>query len=248
MRPVRSGVSPGRRISVTVATARPPRRAIPWFDRWAAADVPVGGRVLNIGAGDSRSGLMRRVRTRAGTVVGVDPDTRIHDNETLDACWQTTLEAFAPSHPAEFDLAFSVFVMEHVAEPTSFIDAAATVLKPGGHLFGLTVNKWHYFGLTTWAATRLGVADWLLGRIRDRDEVESYHFPTEYRLNTIRTVSRLLDDAGFRTVEFRMWDLPDLYAPYLPGPLARIIPVWHAMAYRFDNPHVMGHLTFKATR
>jgi SAM-dependent methyltransferase len=235
-----------RRISVTVTTARPPRHAIPWFDRWVATSVVPGGRVLNIGAGDNRSGRLPKVRARTGSLVGIDPDARIHDNHTVDERWQTTLEAFAPDHPAEFDAAFSVFVLEHVADPTAFVHAAATVLKPDGLLLGLTVNKWHYFGLTTWAATRLGVADWLLDRIRDPDEIRRYHFPTEYRMNTIRTVTRLLDDAGFRAVEFRMWDLPALYQPYLPARLSAIATKWHAIAYQLDNPHLMGHLTFKA--
>lgn len=245
--PVTTGPADGH-ISVTVTTAPPPRRAIAWFDRWVAASVEPGGRVLNIGAGDNRSGRLPKVRAKAGTVVGIDPDPRIHDNDNVDERWQSSLEDFAPDHPAEFDAAFSVFVLEHVADPEAFVEAAATLLKPGGLLLGLTVNKWHYFGLTTWAATRLGMADWLLGKVRDPDEIANYHFPTEYRMNTIRALTHLLNDAGFRSAEFHMWDLPALYQPYVPARLSAIPTGWHALAYRLDNPHLMGNLTVRATR
>jgi SAM-dependent methyltransferase len=238
----------GRHIAITVTTEPPPRHAIAWFDRQVAASAKPGSTVLNIGAGSSRSGRFPKVRSRAGVVVGIDPDQGIQDNRCVDETWQTTLEDFAPQHPAAFDAAFSVFVLEHVADPEGFVRAAATVLKPGGSLLCLTVNKWHYFGLTTWATTRLGISDWLLGKLRDPDLVRNYHFPTEYRMNTIGSLAHLLGDAGFRAAEFRMWDLPALYEPYLPARLSGIASRWQTLAYHLNNPHLMGNLTVKATR
>lgn len=71
---------------------------------------------------------------------------------------------------------------------------------------------------------------------------------TEYRLNSIRTVTRHLQRAGFAGAEFRMWDLPRMYEPYLPGPLHHAAGTWSRLAYRTGRPNLMGHLTFKATR
>lgn len=51
-----------------------------------------------------------------------------------------------------------------------------------------------------------------------RDDVD-YHYPAEYRWNTVGAMSRVLARAGFSSVEFRMWDLPRLYTPYLPTPV-----------------------------
>lgn len=147
----------GRAISVSVTATQPPRRAVIWFDRWVAESMPVCAAALNIGAGANRSGALPRVRRRADRLVGVDPSDRIQHNRQVDERYQQSLEQFAPNHPCEFDVAFSVFVAEHVADPDCFARSAVQVLKPGGTLMGLTVNKWHYFGLTTWAATRLGV-------------------------------------------------------------------------------------------
>jgi SAM-dependent methyltransferase len=151
---VRGGVTSerDRAMAVSVTAVRPPRRAVGWFDRWVAQSMPVGAAAFNIGAGANWSCDLERVRTRAGRLVGVvDPSDRIRHSMRVDERYQQSLEQFAPGHPGEFDLAFSVFVVEHVADPDGFARSAAQVLKPGGTLMGLTVNKWHYFGFTTWA-------------------------------------------------------------------------------------------------
>jgi SAM-dependent methyltransferase len=137
-------------------------------------------------------------------------------------------------------------VLEHVSSPVDFAQACARVLKPGGTLMGMTVNKWHYFGITTWAATRMGMSEWLLHKVREESAIDRYHFPTEYRFNTVGSVSRLLAGAGFSRVEFRMWDLPAMYTPYLPAPLTGVATAWNRTAYRLGRPQMMGHLTFKA--
>ena len=165
----------------------------------------------------------------------------------MDERYEQTIEQFAVGHADEFDLAFSVFVLEHVEDADGFATACARVLKPGGTLMGLTVNLWHYFGFITWAATRLGVADWLLRQVRSAADIEEYHYPTVYRLNSVRALSRVLSRAGFTSVEFRMWDLPRLYTPYLPSPVVGVASTWQHAVYRLGQPRLMGNMTFKAT-
>jgi SAM-dependent methyltransferase len=232
---------------VTVTATAPPRRAVTGFGRWVAESLPQDARVLNIGAGSNKSGDLKLLRQRAAHVVGIDQSPRIHQNKHVDERHQQSLELFAADHADEFDLAFSVFVLEHVRDPEGFAAACARVLKPGGTLMGLTVNAWHYFGALAWAATRLGVSEWLLPRVRPDLNTEEYHHPTHYRLNTIPALTRRLDEAGFRTAEFRMWDLPRLYTPYLPRPLRGVASMWQRGVYRWHEPRLMGHLTFKAT-
>jgi 2-polyprenyl-3-methyl-5-hydroxy-6-metoxy-1,4-benzoquinol methylase len=216
------------------------------FAHWVAQECPPHGRVLNIGAGRNLSGELRPVRRRAGELVGVDPDPAVADNTTLDEQHCQTLEQYAAGDPDPFDLAFSVFVLEHVADPRGFTLACARVLRPGGTVMALTVNKWHYFGLTTWAATRTHVAEPLLRKLRPTDQVEAYHFATEYRINTVGRMTRHLRAAGFTSVEFRCWDLPGMYEPYLPTAARPFAQVYDRWAYRTGIPYLMGHITFCA--
>lgn len=238
----------GSDISCRVTVVPPPKRPVAAFGRWVAESVAPGAAVLNIGGGCNTSGRHPRVRRRAGRLVAVDPSGRIHGDSDADERHQLTLEEYAATHHEQFDAAFAVFVLEHVADPEAFVDAAAAVVRPGGHFFALTPNLRHYFGLATWAANRLRLEEPLLRLVRDRDTIEDYHVPTEYRLNSIDAVSRRLARSGFSEVEFRMWDLPRMYEPYLPGPLRHLATGWHRLAYRTGRPNLMGHLTFRATR
>jgi SAM-dependent methyltransferase len=238
----------GARTRPDVRAIATPPAAVSGFAHWVAEECPQGSRVLNIGAGCNLSGNLRPIRRRAGVLVGVDPDRSIHDNTTLDEAHCQSMEEYAAAGPEPFDLAFSVFVLEHVHDPRAFTQACARVLRPGGVLMGLTVNLWHYFGLATWAATRAGVADRLLPHLRPRALVDHYHFATEYRLNTMRAMRRHLENSGFEAVEFRCWDLPAMYEPYLPVPVRGVAGLYNKAVYRLGSPHLMGHITFRATK
>ena len=234
-------------IEIRKVAISPPRRPVPWFERWVAGSIPAGGRVLDIGGGCDASGELARVRRTAGHLTVVDPSVHVHEHASADERRQATLEVCAGDLAHRYDVAFAVFVLEHVTDPDAFTAAAATVLKPGGAFFAMTVNLWHYFGLAGWAATRLGVAERVLPHVRDPGTVAEYHVPTEYRMNTIGSVSRRLAQAGFEEVEFRMWDLPRMYKPYLPPPVRGLADVWHAGVYRVRTADLMGHLTFRAS-
>lgn len=232
--------------AASVAVVAPPVDPVRHFGRWVAASTPRGAAVLNVGGGCDASGELPGIRRRATTLVVVDPSPRVFGNTRADERHRMTLEDFSTDHQDRFDVAFAVFVLEHVAEPMGFTEAAARVLKPGGLFMALTVNQWHYFGLTAWATSRLGVDEWLLRRLRDPAEVEEYHVRTEYRINTVRSIRRHLGSAGFSTVELRVWDSPHVYEPYLPGRLTAMAAAWSRTVYRLDRPGLMGHLSLKA--
>lgn len=234
-------------IPVTVELQSPPQLPLRSFARWVAESTPSGGSVVNVGGGCNASGRFPVIRSQADYLVAVDPSARVLGNSDADDRYQLTLEEFAVDHPQRFDVAFAVYVMEHVTDPVAFTEAAFRVLKPGGAFMAITPNKWHYFGFTTWATSRLGLNEWLLRRVLDPHRVDEYHFRTEYRINSIRSTSRHLEHAGFSGVEFRMWDLPRMYRPYLPRQIRGVAPAWSKFSYTLGRPNLMGHLTFKAT-
>jgi SAM-dependent methyltransferase len=235
-------------ISRHVSVVAPPRHGVGSFATWVAASCEPGAHVLNIGAGKNLSGGLRPLRRRAPYLVGVDPDAAVHENESLEERYQSSLEDFAPAHEEKFDTAFAVYVLEHVEDPQAFVASCARVLKPGGSLFALTLNVRQYFGLFTWATTRLGLSERLLERLKGRDVMEAYHFPTQYRLNSVPTVTRHLADAGFGSAEFRLYDDTKRYQWYFPQPLRWFPEAYTRTVYALGSPHLMGHLTFRAVK
>jgi 2-polyprenyl-3-methyl-5-hydroxy-6-metoxy-1,4-benzoquinol methylase len=212
--------------------------------------------VLNIGAGEDWSGPMHPVARRSAYVVGVDPDQAIERNRSLDERHRAALEEWATDNTGRFDVALAVYVLEHVSEPDAFMTACARVLKPGGRFFALTPNVHHYFGATTWALSRLGLAERVLDRITAHhagDDAAHHHhahqhFRTEYRLNSMRQISRHLEAGGFSSVQFRCYDATARYAWYVPAGAQWFPTAYSRFAYTIGSPELMGHLSFRAVR
>ena len=235
-------------IPTSAIVVPPPRGSVRHLAQWMVASSEPRPRVLNIGAGADRSGVLRPLFALSPELVGVDPDDAILSNGSLHERHQMSLEEFAPHHETEFDVAVALYVLEHVADPEAFAAACARVLRPGGSLFGVTLNVRHYFGATTWALSRLGVSDRLLVSLKGEQEVHGHHFAPEYRLNSIRTVTRHYGAAGFRSAEFRCYDATERYAWYLPDSLRWFPRAYTRVAYAVGSPTLMGHLAFRLVR
>jgi SAM-dependent methyltransferase len=229
--------------TVVVAPDHPVRA----LTRWAAQHCPAGATVLDVGAGEHASGDLRPLLRRGATLVGTDPDHAIDHNHALAERHRLPVEELGPEHDGRYDVVLSIYVLEHVADPAAFAGACARVLKPGGSWFALTLNVHHYFGATAWATQRIGLQQPVLHRLTGGRGSHTHRFPTLYRFNSRRTVGRVCADAGFAAVDFRVYDAPDRYAWYLPGPAARLPAAYSSVAYGLGWPVLMGHLTFRAT-
>lgn len=234
--------------AVTTTIESPPADPVRHLARWAAEVCPPHGNVLNVGAGADVSGALRPLLARRPHLVGVDPDAAIEDNLHLDERHRTTVENYAYNHPESFDVVLSIFVLEHVEHPAEFARACARVLRPGGSWFALTLNVHHYFGATTWALSRLHVADPVLRRLKGDELVHEHHFPTVYRFNSRSIIRRHCGSAGFTHVSFRCYDAPGRYQWYFPQPLRWLPPLYSRAAYATRSPEAMGHLSFRATK
>lgn len=106
----------------------------------------------------------------------------------------------------------------------------------------------HYFGATAWATNRLGITHAVLHRLKGTEGEHVHRFPTRYRFNSRHTIEEACGRAGFRSVEFRVYDAADRYAWYLPRPVDRLPALYSSLAYRIGSPGLMGHLSFRAER
>ncbi|NVK12845.1 MAG: bifunctional 2-polyprenyl-6-hydroxyphenol methylase/3-demethylubiquinol 3-O-methyltransferase UbiG [Rhodobacteraceae bacterium] len=117
------------------------------FGRDLTSQRPLEGlRLLDIGCG---GGLLSEPMARLGaTVVGADaaagnlPVARIHAEQSgLEIDYRhTTAEALADAGE-QFDVVLNMEVVEHVADPLSYLTATQQLLKPGGLEICSTINR-----------------------------------------------------------------------------------------------------------
>ncbi len=108
---------------------------------------PGGKKILDIGCGGGI--LAEALATKGAQVTGIDMAemslkvAKMHLHESgLEIDYQMIpAEDFATQHTAEFDVITCLEMLEHVPDPASVINAAAAMLKPGGHLFFSTINR-----------------------------------------------------------------------------------------------------------
>lgn len=171
--------------------------------------------VLDAGAG-AGDAFPYSFRGKVKEMVGIDLDPRVVDNPRLDRGVEGDLNSM-PFPDACFDVVFSRYVLEHVAEPEKFANEIARVLKPGGLFFFLTPSKWHYVAVLA-RLTPDWFHDWYNEKLRGRSSEDT--FPTCYKLNAAGDLNRELGQAGlvareliFREVSpnYFLWSFPLFY-------------------------------------
>lgn len=198
---------------------------------WMFECVPEGASALDIGANDgSFCPEVIRIATRFPQLSGVDPDiAKLERNPLVSTRYFSTLEdAEIPAHT--FDVLYSFYVLEHVANPKRFLAAASNALKPGGSFFFLTPNGHHYFSVLSALSDRLGVQRHILGMLRSSELIESYHYPAVYKLNTPKDIERIARQFGFNQFEYRYSERLDDVTCYFPG-VTKLFPrLWEDVA------------------
>ena len=149
---------------------------------------------LDVGAGAATKGTRYDYRGRVGTMIGVDPDPRVADNPLLDEAHVLTPPEYRlPIADGRVDVAFSTYVLEHVADPATFCAEVARVLKPGGRFLAVTPNRRHYVPVIA-ALTPHRFHQFMNRSTRGVAEEET--FPTHYRMNTPAALRRAFEAAG----------------------------------------------------
>ena len=116
-----------------------------WIDRHAGLK---GRRVLDIGCG---GGILADSMARRGAeVLGIDlagKALKVAQLHALEAGTErieyreVPAETLAAEAPATFDIVTCMEMLEHVPDPSSIVQACATLAKPGGWVFFSTINR-----------------------------------------------------------------------------------------------------------
>lgn len=186
------------------------------FRRILHSYVTPASTVLDVGAGAGERNRYQ-LRGHCKEIIGLDLDPRVRTNPLLDR--GVLGDAVRMPFPAEtFDLAFSIYVLEHVAGPAGFVAEVNRVLKPGGHFLAITPNRWHY---VAWLSmlTPANFHRWF--RRKHYQVAEPDTFETWYRLNTRADLHRHFTRGGFETVRLDTVETSPNYLTFcLPAFLA----------------------------
>lgn len=164
--------------------------------------------VIDLGAGAGEINAYD-LRGRVHRIVGVDLNKRVHDNPLLDEGIVADLGA-VPIPSASFDLAISIYVLEHVQDPAAVATETSRLLRPGGLFVALTPSRYHYVPLVA-AATPTRFHRWV-NEHRGRSAEDT--FPTAYRLNSRGKLRRVFGAAGFETVALETFEVAPHYLKF----------------------------------
>lgn len=214
-----------------------------WITEYCTSNISA----LDIGAGKDSTQVDASIQPRVLRLVGIDPSEDILINPSVHERYHGSLENFAKQTHEQFDILFCTMVLEHITHPEAFFSVCKQLLKPGGMFFAVTPNMWHYFGLATKITSALKINEWLLDRLIGKQAKEAYHFPTFYKVNSVRAIQNALTRTGFQDVEFRCFDNWKEYRYVFPKQLRWIPKLYSFLVYRFNSPYLMGRIMFRAT-
>jgi 2-polyprenyl-6-hydroxyphenyl methylase / 3-demethylubiquinone-9 3-methyltransferase len=127
---------------------RPLHEINPLRLEWINARAPLAGKaVADIGCG---GGILAEAMAKKGAkVTGIDLSEKalkVADLHSLESGVQVryeliSAEQLAAREAGSFDVVTCMEMLEHVPDPAAVVQACATLVKPGGHVFFSTINR-----------------------------------------------------------------------------------------------------------
>lgn len=200
------------------------RRLLDW-----CRDVPSGGSIVDIGAGD---GFHLRILRDFG-----DPTWRLEAVEPDERAAETISDPRIQVHrgfldevglpPDSYDFAMMIMVVEHVDDPAGILRSVHRILRPGGRVGIVTDN--------------IRSVDARLGR---RRHWGGYHFPRHFNLFSPRSLRSLAAEAGLEVVELKSMMSPVNWTYTVHNYLAdRSAPEWLVRSFTLKSALALGGFT-----
>jgi len=151
---------------------------------------------LDVGCGwrlfPSHPKLADVLSARCRSLTGVDPDESVKLNKWLHEYRQCRLEDFDTDR--QFDLISLRMVAEHIADPEAAVSRLSRLTRDGGRVIIYTPSKWAPGSMVA-AVTPMSF-HYVVKRILQGTAPEDA-FPTVYKMNTRKTLNRILRPHGF---------------------------------------------------
>lgn len=155
-----------------------------------------GDRVLDAGCGRYMK-FCKRLSV-AAQLTGIDLDAVLETTNTAAPYGVRGDLGHLPFPPGHFNMIISRSVVEHLEDPAQVFREFNRVLRPGGRVIIMTPNRYDYVSVIA-ALTPYRLHRALVSRLFRVSEDDV--FPTLYRANTLRSLTRAFRMAGFSTIE-----------------------------------------------
>jgi SAM-dependent methyltransferase len=153
--------------------------------------------ILEVGCGRTAPSLAR-LQGKANRLIGVDVVEFSSPPPGLEL-YNTSADSMPQLASESVDVAFSRSVMEHLDNPDLTLREIHRVLRPGGKYIALTPSFWDYGSLIAWMIPN-SLHPRIVKFAEGRPEIDT--FPTRYKANTRRAVTKLAATTGLQIEAF----------------------------------------------
>jgi ubiquinone/menaquinone biosynthesis C-methylase UbiE len=174
----------------------------------------------------------RECAETAALLVGVDPDTdSIRANRVVH---HRVVARQLPFRDESFNLVTANMVFEHLEHPGDVLREIRRVLTPDGICIFHTVNA-RYWQTAVARHLPQAIKNFFVWFSEGRGGEDVY--PTHYRINTVRDIDRLLDEAGFAAGQVTLLNTSAAGRILLLGPLVVLELLWIRLTQRPTLSH-----------
>lgn len=112
-----------------------------WEHQQALNFIKEGDKLLEVGA--AKGDFLKQVEEKGAVAEGLELNQKaIDDAKKIGiTIYLENVETYSEKHPEEYDIVCSFQVLEHIADPYSFLDAQVKLLKKGGKLIFAVPNN-----------------------------------------------------------------------------------------------------------
>jgi SAM-dependent methyltransferase len=201
--------------------------------------IPEKCSVLDAGCGHGNY-IIDELREKFSSAVGIDVSPEVMEkNICLDKTIIGNLESL-PLENNSFDLVISLWVFEHIQNPTQVFQEIARVLKLNGYFAFTTPNK-KSFLIKLRRIINDSLAKYLVKKIYGREENDT--FPVYYKINTQKDIQKLAQENGF-ICEFLKENEDPSYTSFNSFSYT-ISKYFSLLPFSFCKPHIIAILKKK---